>query len=53
MDTATELRIACLVFSRIVGYLTPVDQWHAGKKQEFQDRKMFVLPVAAEEKEDA
>jgi ribonucleoside-triphosphate reductase len=31
----------CLVYSRIVGYLTPVVGWNAGKAQEFKDRKMF------------
>lgn len=29
------------VFSRIVGYLRPVDQWNEGKAAEFGDRKMF------------
>jgi len=31
----------CSVFSRIVGYLRPVDQWNAGKQAEFKDRKIF------------
>lgn len=31
----------CLVFSRIVGYLRPVEQWNAGKQVEFKDRKLF------------
>jgi ribonucleoside-triphosphate reductase len=31
----------CLVFSRIVGYLRPVEQWNAGKQAEFKDRKLF------------
>lgn len=31
----------CLVFSRIVGYLRPVEQWNAGKQTEFRDRKLF------------
>lgn len=31
----------CLVFSRIVGYLRPVEQWNAGKQVEFRDRKLF------------
>lgn len=31
----------CLVFSRIVGYLRPVEQWNAGKQAEFRDRKLF------------
>lgn len=31
----------CEVYSRIVGYLRPVKQWHKGKAQEFTERKMF------------
>ena len=31
----------CEVYSRIVGYLRPVQQWHIGKEQEFKDRKNF------------
>ncbi|ARM31947.1 ribonucleoside triphosphate reductase [Prosthecochloris sp. HL-130-GSB] len=33
----------CMVFSRIVGYLRPVEQWNAGKQAEFSDRKLFTL----------
>ncbi len=32
---------ACEVYSRVVGYLRPVDQWNAGKQEEFQGRKLF------------
>jgi len=31
----------CEVYSRIVGYLRPVQQWNQGKKQEFKERKIF------------
>ncbi len=31
----------CEVYSRIVGYLRPVDQWNDGKQSEFTDRKLF------------
>jgi ribonucleoside-triphosphate reductase len=31
----------CEVFSRIVGYLRPVHQWNDGKRQEWEDRKLF------------
>jgi ribonucleoside-triphosphate reductase len=33
----------CEVYSRIVGYIRPVEQWNAGKSQEFADRKEFVI----------
>jgi anaerobic ribonucleoside-triphosphate reductase len=31
----------CEVYSRVVGYLRPVDQWNAGKQAEFKGRKSF------------
>jgi len=31
----------CEVYSRVVGYIRPVDQWHIGKRQEYKDRKEF------------
>ncbi|MBI4837133.1 MAG: ribonucleoside triphosphate reductase [Candidatus Portnoybacteria bacterium] len=33
----------CEVYSRIVGYIRPVQQWHKGKQQEFEERKVFKL----------
>jgi len=36
----------CLIFSRIVGYLTPINQWNDGKKAEFSIRKTFDLEKA-------
>lgn len=32
---------ACEVYSRVVGYLRPIDQWNAGKQEEFKERKVF------------
>ena len=34
----------CEVYSRIVGYLRPVQQWNIGKKEEFKQRKEFKVP---------
>ena len=31
----------CEVYSRVVGYLRPVDHWNAGKREEFKNRKTF------------
>jgi len=31
----------CEVYSRVVGYIRPVNQWNRGKQQEFTDRKTF------------
>jgi ribonucleoside-triphosphate reductase (formate) len=35
----------CEVYSRVVGYIRPVQQWHVGKKQEFKERKEFKARV--------
>lgn len=37
------IRQTCEVYSRIVGYIRPVDQWNPGKKSEFKDRKTFKI----------
>lgn len=39
-----EVKVPCEVYSRIVGYLRPIQNWNAGKQQEFADRKMFRVP---------
>lgn len=31
----------CEIYSRVVGYLRPVNQWNKGKRQEFEERKTF------------
>lgn len=31
----------CEVYSRVVGYLRPVQQWNKGKKEEFKNRKVY------------
>jgi ribonucleoside-triphosphate reductase len=31
----------CEVYSRVVGYIRPVQQWHKGKQQEYKERKEF------------
>ena len=39
-----EIKIPCEVYSRIVGYLRPVQAWNKGKQQEFQERRTFSVP---------
>ncbi|HLF18709.1 MAG TPA: ribonucleoside triphosphate reductase [Candidatus Omnitrophota bacterium] len=34
---------ACEVYSRVVGYLRPVQQWNKGKKEEFVNRKTYKI----------
>ena len=41
-----ELEVPCEVYSRIVGYLRPVQNWHQGKRQEFRERRTFRTPEA-------
>jgi anaerobic ribonucleoside-triphosphate reductase len=32
------LQIPCEIYSRVVGYYRPVNQWNKGKQAEFEDR---------------
>ncbi len=34
-------RTKCEIYSRVVGYMRPVNQWNRGKQQEFKERKYF------------
>ncbi len=43
-QTKPEVKIPCEVYSRIVGYLRPLQNWNQGKQQEFADRKTFRIP---------
>ena len=41
-DKQTEaVRVPCEVYSRIVGFIRPVQSWNAGKQAEWQDRVTF------------
>lgn len=33
----------CEIYSRVVGYLRPVNQWNDGKQAEWEDRKNFEI----------
>jgi anaerobic ribonucleoside-triphosphate reductase len=43
MSPTKTQRQECIVYSRVVGWLTPVKNWNKGKKAEFVDRKTFVV----------
>ena len=45
------LKVPVECYSRIVGYLRPVQDWHQGKQQEFKDRKTFKLIAKGTESE--
>lgn len=36
-------RQECIVYSRVVGWMTPVKNWNKGKRSEFKDRKTFIV----------
>jgi ribonucleoside-triphosphate reductase len=42
----------CQIYSRIVGYFRPISQWNIGKRQEFNDRKNFIVSTKSNQKED-
>lgn len=34
-------RQPCLIFSRVVGWLTPTSNWNLGKQEEYKQRKEY------------
>jgi len=42
-DRTLRNYVPCDVYSRSVGYLRPVSQWNKGKREEFKQRKEFVI----------
>ena len=38
-------RIKARVFSRVVGYYAPVDNWNKGKRQEWAERRTYDVPT--------
>lgn len=38
-----RIMIQTEVYSRVVGYFRPVNQWNKGKKEEFLERKEYVF----------
>jgi len=41
--TKAKARTRCEVYSRVVGYLRPINQWNDGKAAEFKDRKTYQI----------
>jgi len=39
--SSDAIKIPCEVYSRIVGYLRPVQNWNKGKVQEWKERKAY------------
>lgn len=38
-----ERKVPVEVYSRVVGYFRPVNQWNKGKQEEFSERKEFSM----------
>jgi ribonucleoside-triphosphate reductase len=36
------------VYSRVVGYYSPVSQWNVGKQQEYKERQAYKTPERIE-----
>ena len=36
-------RTKCEVYSRVVGFITPLANWNKGKKEEYKDRTEYEL----------
>ncbi|HCK98542.1 MAG TPA: ribonucleoside triphosphate reductase [Candidatus Marinimicrobia bacterium] len=43
LENCPKCESRCEIYSRVVGYLRPVQQWNKGKQAEFQDRRTFAL----------
>lgn len=41
INIPSERRTKCEVFSRVVGYYRPVQNWNKGKAEEFKERREF------------
>ncbi len=39
----------CEVYSRVVGFIRPIEQWNIGKQEEFKDRKVFKVKQEIEQ----
>ncbi|MBI5254765.1 hypothetical protein HY932_03245 [Candidatus Falkowbacteria bacterium] len=41
MTPIQKPRQKCEIYSRVVGYLSPVSRWNEGKRSEFGDRRTY------------
>ena len=42
-----DKQIPVEVYSRVVGYFRPVNQWNKGKREEFSERKHYRMQASA------
>ncbi len=48
VKTCPSCQSTCEIWSRIVGYFRPVDQWNTGKKCEYTQRTEYTVPMLAD-----
>ena len=48
-EELSKLKVPVEVYSRVVGYFRPVNQWNKGKQEEFKDRREYKVMCAEEE----
>ncbi|WP_041607832.1 anaerobic ribonucleoside-triphosphate reductase [Halobacteroides halobius] len=50
MSSNNEERTRCQTYSRVVGFITPTENWNKGKLEEFEDRVTYdqALETASE-----
>lgn len=48
MQEEREIVVPVEVYSRVVGYFRPVNQWNKGKRSEFKERKVCSIETAGQ-----
>ncbi len=48
-----KVMIQTEVYSRVVGYFRPVNQWNRGKQEEFSERREYILDRSQNENIDS
>lgn len=46
MSPIETKRQPCEVYSRVTGYLRPIQQWNDGKQAEWQNRRVFRVDMS-------
>jgi len=41
-----QKKVPCEVYSRVTGYLRPVQNWNDGKRQEWEDRQFYSMKAS-------
>ncbi len=41
VEKKKEMKVPTEIYSRVVGYYRPVQNWNHGKKEEFKERESF------------